>query len=512
VLANDAAGEGLLRIVAVQPGATGTVLIGPGGSALTYQPASDFTGVDGFTYVVENDAGGQDQATVLVVATAVNDAPQLAAPATVVQRVNAAVLVPGLVVGDVDAGANVLEVTVTAQVGALSLDTTAGLIFSVGTGSADPAMTFAGTLTALNQALATLTYRSLQADASVGDAVSVVVDDLGGSGIGGPRTASAEVAITPNFGTAELLPDPFKPGTLALVVNGSDGDDAIVVARVGTSATTFVVTRNGGPAQTFTGVSGRLLVFGHAGNDTIQVKGAKRTLLDGGAGNDSLTGGSSKDILVSGSGNDTLNGGAGLDRLIAAGNVDFTLVGGTARTNGSLVKGTLGTDTLVRKTIEAASLTGGMGDNILDAAAFAGAVTLDGGAGDDVLRGGKGNDMLLGDVGRDFLIGGRGADTLAGGADDDILVNGTTRYNVFSADFASVMAEWTRSDRTYAERVVALRTVTPGALNGPNLLTSNTLVKDKFTDTLTGGTELDWFFSTPTDRLGDLLAGEQVGP
>ena len=63
------------------------------------------------------------------------------------------------------------------------------------------------------------------------------------------------------------------------------------------------------------------------------------------------------------------------------------------------------------------------GDDVVDATAVpAGAIqlTLDGGAGSDVLIGGDGNDVLLGGPGDDVLIGGPGIDTLDGGGDDDV--------------------------------------------------------------------------------------------
>ncbi len=47
-------------------------------------------------------------------------------------------------------------------------------------------------------------------------------------------------------------------------------------------------------------------------------------------------------------------------------------------------------------------------------------MTLNGGAGDDVLMGGDGDDILDGGDGDDILIGGGGNDVLVGGAGDNI--------------------------------------------------------------------------------------------
>jgi Ca2+-binding RTX toxin-like protein len=65
------------------------------------------------------------------------------------------------------------------------------------------------------------------------------------------------------------------------------------------------------------------------------------------------------------------------------------------------------------------------GDDVLEASGVAiGAIqlTLDGGAGDDVLIGGAGNDVLRGGPGDDVLIGGGGQDVLDGGGDNDVVI------------------------------------------------------------------------------------------
>ncbi|MBC7820195.1 MAG: hypothetical protein IAG10_25205, partial [Planctomycetaceae bacterium] len=76
------------------------------------------------------------------------------------------------------------------------------------------------------------------------------------------------------------------------------------------------------------------------------------------------------------------------------------------------------------------SLTGGAGNDLLDATAALAAVTLlggdgddtlNGGRGDDLLNGGEGNDRLLAAAGNDTLLGGGGLDNLDGGDGDDVL-------------------------------------------------------------------------------------------
>jgi Ca2+-binding RTX toxin-like protein len=80
----------------------------------------------------------------------------------------------------------------------------------------------------------------------------------------------------------------------------------------------------------------------------------------------------------------------------------------------------------------------GAGDDVIEASSVeAGAIrlTLDGGAGDDILVGGEGDDKLLGGDGDDVLIGGPGVDELDGGAGDDILI--TDEFDALVNNFSA---------------------------------------------------------------------------
>ena len=132
-----------------------------------------------------------------------------------------------------------------------------------------------------------------------------------------------------------------------------------------------------------------------------------RVTINGAGGNDTLTGSGHGDLLTGGDGNDQINGGGGNDTLKESGNFNFML------TDTSLSG--LGSDIL--SNIGFAILTGGASNNTLNASAFAGSVTLLGGAGNDVLIGGSNNDSLLGETGSDTLTGGGGMNTLNGGTE-----------------------------------------------------------------------------------------------
>jgi hypothetical protein len=139
------------------------------------------------------------------------------------------------------------------------------------------------------------------------------------------------------------------------------------------------------------------------------------------------------------------------------------------------------------------TMDGGAGDDLLLGSAWDD--VLNGGSGNDILVGGDGEDVLIGGQGRDLLIGGLGSDQLEGKADDDILVAGFTRYDADLAALSAVIAEW-GSSRSYDERVTNLQngSGTQDRLNGGVFLTDTTVFDDGAVDFLTGKAGRDWFF------------------
>ncbi len=254
------------------------------------------------------------------------------------------------------------------------------------------------------------------------------------------------------------------------VVNGGTGTD-----RLDFSGSSTGVTVNLGTTTIDQTVNSNLIlrlsanlenITGGSGDDTLTGSTAANTLL-GGDGNDTLNGGTGNDTLNGGAGNDrvvqtvnanqtltnTLATGTGNDTLVSieeviltggAGNNTFTVsgwtgtatidgAGGTADTivssndagfvltNALLTRSSGGVFNLTN--VERATLTGGNGDNTLDASAFtSGIVTLSGGNGNDTLSGGSQNDSLIGGNGNDILIGGAGNDALNGGAGTDRVI------------------------------------------------------------------------------------------
>ncbi|MDA0285104.1 MAG: hypothetical protein O3B86_17275, partial [Planctomycetota bacterium] len=162
----------------------------------------------------------------------------------------------------------------------------------------------------------------------------------------------------------------------------SEGGASITVSN----STTTVNVLGGGDNDSITisslaDVTALVLnIEGQGGDDTISAAGASlggvRLLMDGGAGDDTITGSSDADTITGGDGDDMVSGADGNDTL----------------------RGGLGNDVL-------------FGENGND--------LIDGEDGNDTLQGDAGNDSLLGSFGDDVLMGGDGDDTSRGGFGDD---------------------------------------------------------------------------------------------
>jgi hypothetical protein len=148
-------------------------------------------------------------------------------------------------------------------------------------------------------------------------------------------------------------------------------------------------------------------------------------------------------------------------------------------------------------------LTGGSGNNLLIGGAghdvLYGAAGNDvllggdgnddlfGGSGDDVLVGGNGNDYLDGGAGRDLMIGSQDDDCLAGGDGEDILIGGYTIHDNNLAALDAIMAVWT-SSANFTARVNTLK-------NAGGLLQGGVAVfDDDDNDQINGGSGRDLIF------------------
>jgi Ca2+-binding RTX toxin-like protein len=198
------------------------------------------------------------------------------------------------------------------------------------------------------------------------------------------------------------------------LLNGGNGTDT-VVQEGNTNMTLTNTTLTGDGTDTLVSIEIARLTGGNGPNTLDASAFSGQVFLNGLGGNDTLRGGSGDDFLDGGLGNDNLYGGGGTDTVVQTANVDMTL------TNTQLTG--QGTDSL--NSIEQAILTGGAGNNTLDASTFSGQVYLYGLAGNDILRGGSGDDFLDGGEGNDALYGGAGTDTVVQTANANMTLSDT---------------------------------------------------------------------------------------
>jgi len=165
---------------------------------------SDVTLTVGINDGGNSGSGGAltDSSTVTLDVTAVNDAPVNSIPTAQSVDQDASLIFSSgngnqISIGDVDAGANSVEVTLSVTNGVLTLAGTAGLSFTTGDGTADSSLVFSGSITDINAALATLTY-SPTSGYNGAAVLSITTSDLGSSGSGGTQTDTDNVNITVN--------------------------------------------------------------------------------------------------------------------------------------------------------------------------------------------------------------------------------------------------------------------------------------------------------------------------
>lgn len=181
----------------------------------------------------------------------------------------------------------------------------------------------------------------------------------------------------------------------------------------------------------FTGISGKITIFGTSGNETIDASGLTGTNavdIRAGAGLDVLRGGAGSDFFnfaIADLSTDTITGGLGTDYLVL--NSAGTL-GSAALANVSGVEVfslAAGTNNLTLAAANATGLTvgritvnGNSGDDTVDASGFTRltGVNLIAGAGSDVLKGSAANDLF------NFAAADLSGDTISGGLGNDILI------------------------------------------------------------------------------------------
>jgi Ca2+-binding RTX toxin-like protein len=300
----------------------------------------------------------------------------------------------------------------------------------------------------------------------------------------------------------------FSPATGVFTVTGDDLDNSIAVSRdaAGTLVVNgdgVVVPVQGGPA---TAANTTLIqIFGMGGNDQLiwaRSPNLPPALIDGGAGNDTITSGTGNDTLVGGAGNDVYRldtdtplgsdtideSGGGIDTLdfsststravsINLGNAaaqvinaGLTLTLSAGDTIENVIGGDLG-DTLTGNGLNNVILGGGGND------------TLRGAGGDDVLAGGAGNDLEVGNGGNDTFLWnpGDGNDFFDGATNDGLtgsdrlVVNGSDAAEKFAISADGVAGVVTRDIDNVRLDLIDVETVDVNALGGTDTVIVNDL-------------------------------------
>lgn len=151
--------------------------------------------------------------------------------------------------------------------------------------------------------------------AALGGADTLTVNDLSGTDV---TNLAIDLAGTPGSGDGQMD---------TVIVNGTDGDDAVVV--VGDSTGVSVLGLSAQVDIVFAELADKLSINALLGDDIIDASGLTAGAIslteNGDDGDDDLVGGDGDDTLLGDDGDDTLLGGPGLD-ILDGGSGDNTLI------------------------------------------------------------------------------------------------------------------------------------------------------------------------------------------
>ncbi|MEI6641678.1 MAG: calcium-binding protein [Novosphingobium sp.] len=331
-------------------------------------------------------------------------------------------------------------------------------------------------------------------------------------------------------------------------ISGGLGSDILIMSTAGTMAANALANMSGVESinlvagtngltlvnANYTGVaSGRIIVNGNSGNDTLDASGLTGTNaadLRAGAGTDILKGGTGADSFQFAAANldslDTVTGNAGADLLqmtTAGALAANALTGMTGVETITLANGT-NSVTLLNSNLTGVSgakisVNGGTGNDTVDGSGLTGsnAVDVRAGAGLDTLRGGAGSDTfrfaaadlssdtISAGLGNDFLTfstaGTLGATALANMAGVEIiqLVAGNNGLTLLDANYTNVTGS----------KITVFGNSGNDTLDGSGLTGVNAvdMRAGAGLDVLKGGAGNDFFYFAAADLAGDTILG-----
>ena len=247
---------------------------------LIYQGNLNFSGADTLT-VRSTDSGGLfDQDTVNITVAPVDDAPTATiTPLTyaATEQTTLTLAGTGLSIADVDAGAAAVRATLSVVSGTLTV--TAGATGVTVTGSGSNSVTLDGTLAQINNLLAgnagaTASYIINSDTPPASDTLTLLANDLGNTGSGGPLTGSDTATI--NITAVDDAPT----ATITPLTYAATEQTTLTLAGTGLS----IADVDAGAAAvraTLSVVSGTLTVTAGATGVTVTGSGSNSVTLDG---------------------------------------------------------------------------------------------------------------------------------------------------------------------------------------------------------------------------------------
>ena len=222
---------------------------------------------DSFTFTVDDGQGNSQSGQIFnITVIPQNDAPVIAvagntAPGNLISSEDIPLVFSAangnlITISDPDAGNSLIEVTVSAANGTITLGSTLGIInISNGTGTDDSTVTFRATHTIAEEALDGLTFTPTE-NFNGGASIMIMTNDLGNSGVGGPMEdmETINITLTPVNDAPVAMDDTFVTNedtplnvvTQSILDNDDDVDDALVITQLsGTSNGTLTLNPDG---------------------------------------------------------------------------------------------------------------------------------------------------------------------------------------------------------------------------------------------------------------------------
>ena len=184
---------------------------------------ANYNGDDSFIYEVTDGEGLTAQATVSIIISPVNNAPEFNNfPSSQIAYEDTEKEIEGISISDEDIADDDMEIQLSVDNGAITLSSINGLIFSLGDGDSDGSLIFSGSITNISNAIAPLIF--MPDENFNGDVqLEVEVNDLGGTGAGGPLTVTENLLITVN---------PVNDNPTAIDDTGATDEDTAFTSNV----------------------------------------------------------------------------------------------------------------------------------------------------------------------------------------------------------------------------------------------------------------------------------------